>query len=263
MYIVCIIFFYEMAQNFTKTTRRLVSSIANLNKSPYHNFRVLNGYHQTNFRNPTFVTPKRWQTNVCWRCGAHEGSPTQVFCEKCNVIQRPHELENYFKLFGLEERFDIEQQVLRNKFRQLQSLLHPDKFSNKTEEEQAISADYSSLLNKAYGTLHVPLRRAEHLLKLKGETIGESQSVDDPEFLIEIMTLNEEASVEEVGKDVGKLKKLNKKNNEQLERVSREIDLCFKSNDIEKAKENIIKFKYYTSLSSRINGTLRDLGESD
>lgn len=62
----------------------------------------------------------------------------------------------------------------------------------RTDEEQNISAEYSSLLNKAYSSLHVPLKRAEHLLNLKGEQISEDQGVEDPMFLMEIMELNEE-----------------------------------------------------------------------
>lgn len=62
----------------------------------------------------------------------------------------------------------------------------------RTDEEQNISVEYSSLLNKAYSNLQVPLKRAEHLLNLRGEHIGEDQGVEDPMFLMEVMELNEE-----------------------------------------------------------------------
>lgn len=62
----------------------------------------------------------------------------------------------------------------------------------RSETEKDISAEYSSLVNKAYNTLQTPLMRAIHLLHLKGEAIEEEQRVDDPEFLMSIMELNEE-----------------------------------------------------------------------
>ncbi|XP_018565409.1 uncharacterized protein LOC108906586 [Anoplophora glabripennis] len=206
------------------------------------------------------LTFKRFNSSVCWKCGK-ERKNSQVFCETCNAVQAPLEKDNYFKVFGLEENFDIDQQYLKNKFRKLQSMLHPDKFSNKTDEEQHISAEYSSLLNKAYSSLHTPLKRAEHLLNLRGEQIGEEQAVDDPAFLMEIMELNEE--MESAGNDKEKLKALNTKNKMELERISKEVDECFRRNDIRAAKKTVIKLKYFSSLGSRINGVLRELGETD
>ncbi|KAJ8985187.1 hypothetical protein NQ317_018216 [Molorchus minor] len=246
-----------MAQNLTKNSSRLVQGIWNINRYFFDNCRR----NKSPNLKPAYVTSKRCSTNICWKCGAHREDAPQVFCDKCNVIQRPHQQENYFKVFDLDENFDVDRQILRNRFRKLQSLLHPDKFSNRSSEEQQISADYSSLLNKAYSNLNVPLKRAEHLLKLRGGSVGESQTVDDPEFLIEIMSLNEE--MEEASTNIEKLKDLNKKNRAQSESISKAIDENFKNNDISKAKENVIKLKYFNSLSNRINGRLRELGDTD
>lgn len=62
----------------------------------------------------------------------------------------------------------------------------------RTEKEKRISADYSALVNEAYNSLLAPLSRAIHLLKLKNVAIDEDQKISDPEFLTEIMELNEE-----------------------------------------------------------------------
>lgn len=62
----------------------------------------------------------------------------------------------------------------------------------RSSEERNISEEYSSLLNKAYSYLQTPLKRAEYLLNLKGETISESDTINEPTFLMEMMTLNEE-----------------------------------------------------------------------
>ncbi|XP_044260632.1 iron-sulfur cluster co-chaperone protein HscB [Tribolium madens] len=205
------------------------------------------------------LCPKRFKHKAikCWQCGIERKNPGELFCEQCSFIQSPPEKDNYFKVFELEEKFAIDQKLLTSKYRQMQSVLHPDKFSNKSDTEKDISAEFSSLVNKAYNTLQTPLKRAIHLLHLKGGVIEEDQRVEDPEFLMEIMKLNEE--VENADSD-DKLKKLKLKNDSELAKIADEINKCFETNEINKAKENIIKMKYFNSVSLHINNLIREKG---
>ena len=95
-------------------------------------------------------------------------------------------------MLGVEKTFSLNQAELTKKFRQLQTVVHPDKFSNKSETEQNLSAEWSSLINKAYTTLSTPIRRGEYLLKLKDVEIPEGNTAVDKEFLMEMMERNEE-----------------------------------------------------------------------
>ncbi|XP_022903150.1 iron-sulfur cluster co-chaperone protein HscB-like [Onthophagus taurus] len=142
----------------------------------------------------------------------------------------------------------------------MQAVLHPDKFTNRSEDEKKISEEYSSLINKGYNTLQGPLSRALHMLWLKNEVIEESNKSDDPEFLMEVMELNEELE-EADGEE--KLRKIEAKNKEMLNNVSIMISKCFEENDVEQAKKAIIKMKYYDSLSKRIHDLLREKGILD
>lgn len=130
----------------------------------------------------------------------------------------------------------------------------------RSAEEKEISENYSSLINKAYSVLQSPLKRAIHLLAIKGENIAEDQKLQNPQFLMEIMELNEE--VEEADTPE-KLKQLDQKNKMLLESLTREISECFKNNDVKMAKEVIIKMKYYWSVGEHINRLLRDRGIVD
>ncbi|XP_060533353.1 iron-sulfur cluster co-chaperone protein HscB [Cylas formicarius] len=197
--------------------------------------------------------------DVCWKCGLERKNITKVFCEECNTVQNPYESANYFKIFNLEEKFDIDPKVLQGKYRRLQSVLHPDKFTTKSEEERNISENFSSLVNKAYNELQQPLKRAEHLLKLKGD-IGEKEISAEPEFLIEMMERNEE--MENIT-DPKKLRELNLKNKNELEKIAKDIDQYFKENNLEKVKQCILKMKFYSSLGHRINSVMRELGIVD
>lgn len=73
-------------------------------------------------------TPK-FLNLVCWKCGQERTE--LLFCDKCHIIQKPSEKENYFSIFGFKEKFNLDQMQLTKKFRQLQGLVHPDKYSNK------------------------------------------------------------------------------------------------------------------------------------
>lgn len=71
------------------------------------------------------------QEQNCWKCGAVKQNCSDLFCSKCNIIQKPLYTENYFKLLNIDEKFDIDSTILRNEYRRLQSHLHPDKFTNR------------------------------------------------------------------------------------------------------------------------------------
>lgn len=146
-----------------------------------------------------------------------------------------------------------------------------------SNEEKQISANYSSLVNKAYNCLLTPLKRAEHLLKLYGNHINENQSVD-ANFLIEMMELNEEVHNRfydsimkmcntyfqaENTNDPATLKDLNIKNKKEMDKLILSIEESFKQNDLDGVKQLIMKLQYYSSLGHRINKTLRELGVVD
>lgn len=245
--------------NITPQLRKIIVAVEQ--KHSFHTFKskIKSDQKVLSVISKNFVS-QRFNQNICWRCGLERTKVTAVFCEECHAIQSPHETRNYFRVFDLEEKFDIDKNVLRDKYRRLQSDLHPDKFTNKSEEEKAISANFSSLVNNAYNSLQIPLKRAEHLLELKGDKLAEEQKLDDPEFLMEMMELNEEL---ESTSDPEKLKQLNIKNKNILEIIARNIDECFRRNDLKQAKYFVIKLKYYSSLGNRINAVLRESGIVD
>lgn len=160
----------------------------------------------------------------------------------------------------MDDRYDLDAKELQKKYRQMQSVLHPDKFSKRSDEEKQISENYSSLVNEAYKVLQSPLKRAIHLLSVKGENVAEDQKLQDPEFLMEIMELNEEVEQADTPE---KLSKLNEKNRKQLEALTKEVGECFDGNETKRAKEVIIKMKYYWSVGEHINRLLRERGITD
>ena len=68
----------------------------------------------------------------CWRCNSNHDI-SSLFCLKCNSLQHPTTGNTYFQIIGVKQKYSIDLKELTNKFRKLQSLLHPDKFSNKDD----------------------------------------------------------------------------------------------------------------------------------
>ena len=91
----------------------------------------------------------------CWKCNAPINAQS-LFCNQisCNVLQ-PFSLDknNIFQVFKLKEEFDIDNTTLSLHFKDLQRLLHPDKFATRSVEERDYSANASSSINQAYNVI--------------------------------------------------------------------------------------------------------------
>jgi molecular chaperone HscB len=113
----------------------------------------------------------------CWSCSVtHDES--KLFCPHCSKIQPPPG-GDYFSVFGLVPRLDLDLGMLEHQFHKLSRKLHPDRFARATPQEKEWSLADTALLNDAYRTLKDPIRRTEYLLKLHGAEIGEEHSGKD------------------------------------------------------------------------------------
>ena len=93
---------------------------------------------------------------------------------------------NYFELFEIPQRFDVDIAELSNRYRELQKAVHPDKFANAGEQQKLLAISKTAQVNDAYQTLKDPIRRAEHMLLLRGVDIdNESTTMKDSGFLMQ------------------------------------------------------------------------------
>ena len=110
---------------------------------------------------------------ACWSCSIGHNDST-LFCPHCSKIQPPPG-GDYFSVFGLEPRLNLDLPALEHEFHRLSRRLHPDRFARAEENEKQLSLADTALLNDAYRTLKDPLRRTEYLLKLLGAEIDAGQ----------------------------------------------------------------------------------------
>ena len=101
--------------------------------------------------------------------------------------------KNYFELFGLPVGFVVDSDALAGRYRELQRVMHPDRFANASDQEKRLSMQSATQVNEAYQTLRDPLRRAIYLLSLHGAAIDtDKETTHDTAFLVEQLELREE-----------------------------------------------------------------------
>ena len=98
---------------------------------------------------------------------------------------------NYFELFGLPIGFQVDTQKLRAAFMEIQKASHPDKFAQGTTEEQEAALEQSSMANKGFTILNQKERILPYVLEILGILTPDEKYALDPDFLMEMMDLNE------------------------------------------------------------------------
>src|SRR5499425_1349619 len=133
-------------------------------------------------------------------------------------VANPTATQDYFAVFELPRKLNIDTAVLEKSFYARSRKLHPDLFARASKEEQEWSQEQSSLLNDAYRTLKDPIRRTEYLLKLEGVELEEQskaateqaratgaqkKQVVPPALLEEVFELNMQLEEMRMGKKMG------------------------------------------------------------
>jgi molecular chaperone HscB len=98
---------------------------------------------------------------------------------------------NYFELFDLTIGFQVDTTKLRNAFMDIQKASHPDKFTQASEEKQNEALEKSAIANKAFTLLNNRDKILPYVLEVTGYLEAEEKYVLQPDFLMEMMELNE------------------------------------------------------------------------
>jgi molecular chaperone HscB len=113
----------------------------------------------------------------CWSCG-HEVADGQPFCAACGKVQPPRQAD-YFAMFGLPPKLELDVQALEKQFYRYSRKLHPDVHARGSQQEQEWSLSQASLLNDAYRTLKNPLERTKYLLRLEGVQLEDARGPEN------------------------------------------------------------------------------------
>lgn len=142
---------------------------------------------------------------------------------------------NYFELFDIPVNLQVNKSLLTQKYFELQKKFHPDFFTQATEYEQAEALEASSKINKALKTLKNEDETIKYVLQLKGVLQEEEKYQLPPDFLMEVMELNEEISKDSLAQI----------NNFEKEIYSGVADIIKNYDDTTITTEALLKVKEY------------------
>jgi molecular chaperone HscB len=101
---------------------------------------------------------------------------------------------NYFELYQLPLSFRPDKDAVKKKFYELSRLYHPDRFAQAADAERAEALRMAALNNDAYKTFNSTDATMAYILKLYNMLEDEEKYSLPPDFLMEMMDLNEAVS---------------------------------------------------------------------
>ena len=145
-------------------------------------------------------------------------------------------MKNFFEIFAIPQRFEIDLEQLEQKYFQFQKHLHPDSASF-ADIEQSI------VINEAYKILSDDFLRACYLLALKNIDIRHDENAIKPstETLIEILELQEK--IAEIS-DRNEIENLKKEINQEFKSLILNSMQQLEANEIKLSAQLLVKAKY-------------------
>ena len=173
---------------------------------------------------------------------------------------------NYFDVFGLPKRLNLDLKHLERTFHELSRKYHPDYFTTASADDRLRALQMTATLNDAYRTLRHPVRRVEYLVEIEGFKPDGSKVPQS--LLMEVFEINEQleevragsASVEQIDSLRAQIHEKRDQFDGELLKASEEWDRLLASGAPDAArKEQLAKLTEILSESSYIRNLERDL----
>ena len=160
--------------------------------------------------------------------------------------------QNYFELFNIPEKFQLDLEILQENYRSIQKEIHPDRFATSSENEKVQSMIKSTQTNDGYETLKSPIKRAKYILSLHKSV---EKITLPPDFLMQQMEWEEHfETIEKNSSELTEFKStINKKYGEYFSLISTQIDDDQNWSD---AAISIDKLYFIEKLLHKINSAL-------
>lgn len=173
--------------------------------------------------------------------------------------------KNHFELFGMPVGFVMDREKLVERYRDLQKVVHPDRFANASDQERRISMQGATRVNEAFQTLKDPLARARYLLVLNGIDLDE-ETTTDTDFLMQQLELREElAEVRTQAEPFVVIADLLSRIDQNINRLIGQIASRFEAGtptQLEQARELVRKLQFLQKLRAEAQAIEAELDES-
>ncbi len=100
---------------------------------------------------------------------------------------------HYFELYNIPIGLSIDQALLKKKYYQLSKQYHPDyQLATTDDATQQVQLQQAAMVNEGYKVLQYGYATLEYVLLLKGIITPNEKYVLPPQFLMQVMDLNED-----------------------------------------------------------------------
>lgn len=159
---------------------------------------------------------------------------------------------NYFELFGFEVAPVIDKKLLSEKYFVLQRQNHPDFFTQSNEADQEEALQQSANINKAFTTFQNEDKTVEYFLQVKGIVETDEKYQLPPDFLMEMMDINETLDEKDGVTVTAELAEIEKEMYAAIEGILKDPSLHNDPASLEKLKLYYYKKKYIQRILARL-----------
>ncbi len=169
--------------------------------------------------------------------------------------------QDFFSLFALPARFQIDVTALEASYRNLQAQVHPDKFAHLTDADKRLAMQWATRVNEGYQALRNPLDRARYLLSLHGVDTQEDSNTSMPtEFLMQQMEWREALEEALQAKDIDALETLEQRVQHEVRVLQQQLAADLDGqHDFAAASGIVRKLKFLERLTEEIGSAFDEI----
>ncbi|KAI0801254.1 Co-chaperone Hsc20 [Fomes fomentarius] len=188
-------------------------------------------------------------SKLCPSCSSPLPTALPV-CTNCSYIAPIPESMTYHEMLGAAYEpnpFVVDPTAIKNQFRAVQAVVHPDRWVAKPPDHQAIAAAMSARTNEALHRLSNSLRRAEYILAREGFAGEETDKLEDMGFLVEVMEAREGLASSETA---GEVEEIRAENDVKIKQLLHEIERLAGEKNWDGLRRATVKLKYRQGIES-------------